>query len=164
MICFREADPSLNMKKLLVSNQRSAPSCGVICCLALCLFLPALSFAQTGAGLPSFRQPPQVRIIGILVPLDDKQPSKSTTLRIYVKGKSWKLHIQEITALTATTQSGWALLRNLLPPKLRLIGADALLLPLTEETIAGKPLTLEGRLYVGAHQLFVSSAHANEDK
>lgn len=129
-----------------------------------CVFiLPSQALAQVGTGLPSFRQPPQVRIIGTLDPLDTKQRSKVKTLTVSVKGKSWKLHIQEITALTATTQSGWGLLKNLLPPKLRFIGADELLLPLAEETIAGKPLTLEGRLYVGEHQLLVSDVHIPKD-
>jgi hypothetical protein len=124
----------------------------------------SLTFAQVGAGLPNFRQPPQVRIIGTFAPLDDKQHSNLKTLTVYVKGKSWKLRIQEITALTATTQSGWGLLRNLLPPKLRFIGADELLTPLAKDTIAGKQLLLEGRLYVGDHQLFLSKVQTKEDE
>ena len=135
-----------------------------LCLSFSCIFVLSFSaIAQVGTGLPSFRQPPQVRISGTLDPLTTKQRSKVKTLTVYVKGKSWKFHIQEITALTATTQSGWGLLKNLVPPKLRFIGADELLLPLAEDTIAGKPLTLEGRLYVGEHQLLVSDVHLSTD-
>lgn len=147
----------------MVTNQTASSHFLSVFCLYLCLSLPSSALAQVGTGLPNFRQPPQVRIIGTLAPLDDKQPSKVKTLTVYVKGKSWKLRIQEITALTATTQSGWALLKNLLPPKLRFIGADELLLPLAAETIAGKQLTIEGRLYVGDHQLFVSAVQTKQD-
>jgi hypothetical protein len=156
----------LKVEKLMATSQTSCshfPS--TLClylCLYLCLFPSSSALAQVGTGLPSFRQPPQVRIIGTLAPLDDKQPSKIKTLTVYVKGKSWKLRIQEITALTATTQSGWGLLKNLLPPKLHLVGADELLLPLAAETIAGKQLTIEGRLYVGEHQLLVSDVQTQE--
>jgi hypothetical protein len=148
----------------MVTNQTVPLHFLSVLCFYLYLSLPSFAFAQVGAGLPNFRQPPQVRIIGTLAPLNDKQPSKVKTLTVHIKGKSWKLRIQEITALTATTQSGWGLLKNLLPPKLRFIGADELLLPLAVETIAGKQLTIEGRLYVGEHQLFVSDVQTQEDK
>jgi len=62
---------------------------------AFCLFSPAS--AQVGSGLPRFRQPPQVRIIGTLLPLEEKKAEQFKTLTIHVKGKSWKLRVQEIT-------------------------------------------------------------------
>ena len=120
------------------------------------LYFSAYASAQIGGGAPRFSQPPHVRIIGTLVSREEELSDNLQTLAVYVKGKSWKLHIEKIISLTASTRSGSSLLRGLFPRKLNLIGADDLLAPLQQETIAGKPLLLEGRLYVGENQLLVS--------
>jgi hypothetical protein len=120
--------------------------------------------AQVGTGLPHFRHPPQVRMVGTLVPLEEKNPGKLKTLIVHVKGKSWKFRLEEITVLTAVTRSGWSLLNDLFPPKLHFIGAEHLLVPLQQDTIEGKQLELEGRLYVGDHQLFLSSVIVKESE
>src|SRR5581483_6026588 len=124
------------------------PSLACLClsfylCLSLCP--PSSVLAQAGAGLPHFRQPPQVRILGVLIAPEDKQRSNLQTLTVHVKGKTWLLRIRQIKALTATTKSGWGLLRELFPPKLRLLGADEVLAPLRQDDIAGQLLELEGR-------------------
>jgi hypothetical protein len=67
------------------------------------------------------------------------------------------LRIKEIKVLTGSTNSGWSLLNDLFPPRLHLIGPDELLAPLQQDDIAGRPLILEGRLYVGDHQLYVTA-------
>jgi hypothetical protein len=72
------------------------------------------------------------------------------------------MRVREITTLTAMTRSGWSLLQELFPPKLHLIGAEALLTPLQQEAIIGKLLELEGRLYVGNHQLLLSAVTVKE--
>ena len=128
--------------------------------LYLCLSSPA--FAQIGSGLPRFRQPPEVRIVGTFATLEDKQRSKQKTLTVHVKGKTWKLRIREIKSLTNTTKTGWSLLNDLFPPKLHFIGADDLLTPLTENAIVGKTLELQGRLYVGDQQLLISAVTVQE--
>lgn len=124
---------------------------------SLTIALPSSLFAQVGSGLPHFRQPPLVRIVASLSSLEEKQRGNLRTLTVYIKGKTWKLRIREITSLTATTKSGWRLLNDLFPPKLHLIGPEELLVPLQTDDIAGKPLELEGRLYVGDHQLFLTN-------
>ena len=127
-------------------------------CFSLCLllYLSTHALAQMGAGAPRFHQPPLVRIIGTLVPVEEHRHGKLQTITVHVKGKSWKLRVEKVITLTATRRSGSSLLRDLFPRKLHLIGADDLLAPLQHETIAGKPLILEGRLYVGDHQLLLS--------
>ena len=129
-------------------------------CLYLCLSSHA--FAQIGAGAPRFHQPPLVRITGTLVPLEEKQHGKLQTITVHVKGKSWKLRVEKIITLTATRRSGSSLLHDLFPRKLHLIGADDLLAPLQQETIVGKPIVLEGRLFVGNNQLLLSDVLVNE--
>jgi len=131
--------------------------------LALVFLFPPLSFAFAQVGtVPHFKQPPLVRIIGAFASVDDTQRSNLQTLAVQVKAQKWKLRIREIKALTATTHSGWGLLKDLFPPHLRLVGPQDLLAPLQESDIAGKPFILEGRLYVGDHMLYVTAVTIND--
>src|SRR5713101_3430220 len=114
--------------------------------LAFFSFAPqsSLAFAQAG-GLPLIKPPPLVRIIGAFVSLDDTQRSNLQTLTVQVKKDNWRLRIREIKPLTATTNSGWGLLKDLVPPSLRLVGPDELIALLQRNDIAGQILVLEGR-------------------
>jgi len=131
--------------------------------IAILFFLPQLSlaFAQVG-GVPRIKPPPLVRIIGAFAPLEDTQRSNLQTLTVQVKERKWKMRIREIKALTATNNSGWGLLKDLFPPRLRFTGPDEILAPLRQEDIAGRPFVLEGRLYVGDHMLYVTAVTLSE--
>jgi len=127
-------------------------------------FLPSqlsFAFAQVG-GIPRIQPPPLVRIIGAFAPLDDNRKSALRTLTVHVKDHKWKMRIREIKALTATTNSGWGLLKDLFPPQVRLVGPDEVIAPLRQADIAGKPFVLEGRLYVGDHLLLVTAVTVAE--
>ncbi|MBI3303691.1 MAG: hypothetical protein HYZ72_16625 [Deltaproteobacteria bacterium] len=132
--------------------------------LALLLFPPHFSFtfAQVGGGMPRISPPPLVRMTCALAPLDDTQRSSLTTLVVHIKENKWRLRIREIKALTATTNSGWGLLKDLFPPRLRFIGPDDLIARLQQDNIAGLPLILEGRLYVGDHLLYLTAVTVTE--
>jgi hypothetical protein len=131
---------------------------------APCLFSPrfSLAFAQGVGGIPRIKPPPLVRITGAFAPLDDTQRSVLQTLTVQVRDRKWKMRIREIKALTATTHSGWGLLKDLFPPRLRLTGSEEVIAPLRQEDIAGKPFVLEGRLYVGDHMLYVTAVTVSE--
>jgi len=131
--------------------------------ITILFFLPQLSlaFAQVG-GVPRIKPPPLVRIIGAFAPLEDTQRSNLQTLTVQVKERKWKMRIREIKALTATNNSGWGLLKDLFPPRLRFTGSDEILAPLRQEDIAGRPFVLEGRLYVGDHMLYVTAVTVSE--
>lgn len=121
----------------------------------------SLAFAQVG-GVPRIQPPPLVRIIGAFAPVDDTQRSSLTTLLVHIKESKWRLRIREIKALTATTNHGWGLLKDLFPPRLRFVGPDNLIAQLQQDDIAGKPLILEGRLYVGSHLLYLTTVTVTE--
>jgi hypothetical protein len=132
--------------------------------LLLFLFFSAqssLAFAQVG-GVPRIKPPPLVRITGAFAPLDDTRRSVLQTLTVQVKDHKWKMRIREIKALTATTSSGWGLLKDLFPPRLRLTGPDELIARLQQDNIAGQILVLEGRLYVGDHMLYLTAVSVTE--
>ena len=120
-----------------------------------------LTFAQAG-GVPHLRQPPLVRIIGAFAPFADTQRSELQTLVVTVKETKWRLRIREIKALTTANRHGWGLLKDLFPPRLRLTGPSDLLTRLQQEDIAGLPVILEGRLYVGDHMLYVTAVTVTE--
>jgi hypothetical protein len=132
--------------------------------VTLLAFLPqrSLAFAQAGGGVPRLRQPPLVRITCALAPFSESQRSELRTLVVTVKDTKWRLRIREIKALTATTHHGWGLLKDLFPPRLRLTGPKDLLAVLQQDDIAGLPIILEGRLYVGDHMLYVTAVTVNE--
>lgn len=132
--------------------------------LVLSSFSPprSLAFAQAGGGVPRLRHPPLVRIICALVPLDEPRRSGLQTVVVTIKETKWRLRIREIKALTATTNHGWSLLKDLFPPRLRFVGPADLLARLQQEDIAGLPLILEGRLYVGDHLLYLTAVTVNE--
>ncbi len=121
----------------------------------------SLASAQVG-GIPRIKPPPLVRIVGAFASLEDTQRSNLQTLTVRVKKDKWRLRIREIKALTATTNSGWGLLKDLFPPWLRFAGPDELLAPLQQQDIAGKPFILEGRLYVGDHMLYLTAVTVTE--
>lgn len=121
----------------------------------------SLAFAQVG-GVPRVKPPPLVRIIGAFAPLEDTQRSNLQTLTVQVKERKWKMRIREIKALTVTNHTGWGLLKDLFPPRLRFTGADETLAPLRQEDIAGRPFVVEGRLYVGDHMLYVTAVTMSE--
>lgn len=131
--------------------------------LLLSAFSPprSLVLAQAGGGVPRLRHPPLVRIIGALAPLDEPHPRGLQAVVVTIKERKWRLRIREIKALTATTQQGWSLLRNLFPPRLRFVGPADLLARLQQEDVRGVPLTLEGRLYVGDHMLYLTAVTIN---
>jgi hypothetical protein len=140
--------------KHIAKHFGSTYQCLLLASSFLLSFSPAS--AQIGTGVPRIKQPPLVRITGSFVPLEEKRGGLRT-LRARIKDKTWQLRIKEIKALTGTPNSGWSLLNDLFPPKLRLIGPDDLLAPLQQDDLAGRLLILEGRLYVGDHQLYVTA-------
>ena len=132
--------------------------------LAFLSFSPqiSLAFAQGIGGIPRIEPPPLVRITGAFAPLDDTRRRSLQTLTVQLKERKWKMYVRDIKALTATTNSGWGLLKDLFPPRLRLVGSADLIAPLQQEDIAGKPLILEGRLYVGNHMLYLMAVTVTE--
>jgi len=72
------------------------------------------------------------------------------------------MRVREVKALTATTAQGWSLFKDLFPPRLRLTGSDDVTAPLQQDDIAGRPVVLEGRLYVRDHMLYLTAVSVKE--
>ena len=136
-----------------IRNLQSVNSATAIA-LLLSLLWPT---AATPQELPQLEPPPLVRLTGALLPLDEQGRGGLSTLTVSVKETKWIFKVAKIEKLTGTASSDLRLLQSLFPAQLRFIGPDALLDLLQAPEIAGKSLTIEGRLYVGDRMLFLTA-------
>ena len=116
----------------------------LLCC-------PVLATAQISA-----EPPPLVRFTGSFLPLAHKKPPGLSTLTVSIKEKKWRFHITKVEKLTGRDPSGTRLLQSIFPPQLRLTGPAQLLSQLQDPQVEGKPLVIEGPLYVGDRMFFVT--------
>jgi hypothetical protein len=99
-----------------------------------------------------------------LHPLAEKGRGGLATLTVSVKDTQWSFRVAKVEKLTGTDPSGWRLLQNLFPPRLRFVGPAELLHPLQEPEIVGKLLIIEGRLYTGDRMFLITSVEEAADK
>jgi hypothetical protein len=116
----------------------------VVVHLLFLFFFPVPSTAQINP-----EPPPLVRFTGSFLPLAATTPPELSTLTVSIKETKWRFHIAQVEKLSGRDPSGTRLLESIFPPHLRLTGSDQLLSRLQDPQVEGKPLTLEGRLYVG---------------
>ena len=121
------------------------------------LILTLCSIPAAAQDLFQSEPPPLVRFTGALHPLEEKGRGGLSTLTVSVKETKWIFKVAKIEKLTGTASSDLRLLQSLFPAQLRFIGPDALLDLLQAPEIAGKSLTIEGRLYVGDRMLFLTA-------
>ncbi|NOT57100.1 MAG: hypothetical protein HOP18_21070 [Deltaproteobacteria bacterium] len=120
------------------------------------LFLFLCCFPATVTAQINPEPPPLVRFTGSLLPLDHPKPAGLSTLTVSIKEKKWRLHLTKVEKLSGHDHSGTRLLQSIFPPHLRLTGPAPLLDLLRDPAVEGKPLTIEGHLYVGDRMFFVT--------
>lgn len=121
--------------------------------LAVCTW-PIPARAQGGLHA---EPPPLVRFTGSFLPLEGKRPGALAMLTVSIEGMRWKFNVAKVEKLTGKEVGSLRLLQSIFPPQLRLTGPDELLRPLQDPQVAGKPLVIEGRLYVGDRMLFITA-------
>ena len=77
-------------------------------------------------------------------------------LTVSVEETRWRFNVAKVEKLTGKEVGSLRLLQAIFPPQLRLIGPDELLRPLQDPQVAGKPLVIEGLLYIGDRMLFIT--------
>ncbi len=120
------------------------------------LFLSLFCFPVPSAAQINPEPPPLVRFTGSLLPLAHEKPPGLSTLTVSIKEKKWRLHLTKVEKLSGRDHSGTRLLQSIFPPHLRLTGPAHLLSMLQNPQAEGKPLTIEGHLYVGDRLFFVT--------
>jgi hypothetical protein len=128
--------------------------------LMLALSLPLASVAsahrlQGPSGDNLLGTPPVVRLTGTLVPLTAQQDKGLDTLSVWMNGQEWVFKLTDVQTLSGSNY-GAMILNKLFPREVRLRGPDTLLDPIQTAAAAGKPLVVEGRLYVANRTLVVT--------
>ena len=98
---------------------------------------------------------PYVRLSGVLLPLDEQKPQEISTLLIFVPGQLWQFRLD---GLEEVTDRNYERVRvsDLRGRSFRLYGPGSLIDPLQQPHMAGKHLTVEGRLYLKERRLLVT--------
>lgn len=113
---------------------------------------------------PQLESPPLVRLIGVFAKPDESNSSGQSTLQVSVKETKWIFQVNKLEKLTGRPVTDLHLLQSLFPPQLRFSGSPTLLEPLRQQTILGKLLIIEGRLYSDERMLFVISVSENKQE
>ena len=132
--------------------------------LALVLLLPMVRVASAhrlrGAGVESpFSVPPVVRLSGTLVPITGQQDKGLGTLNVWIKDQEWAFKLTDVKTLSGTDY-GAMILNKLFPREVRFKGPDTIIHPIQNAAAAGKPLVVEGRLYVADRTFLVTEQGA----
>jgi len=129
--------------------RRSAALLGLLVTLAAAP--PAAPFFTGGRG------PLLVRFAGTFAPWDAQDVGKLNALTVQAGERRWRFEVDELHTI-AGPDPGNMLLTDIVPPVLYVSGAAQQLGVLADPGIVGKPLTLEGWLYLADRRFFVSSA------
>jgi hypothetical protein len=127
--------------------------------LFVSVLVATAAFAQI---ISPYRFPPVVRMTGTLQPVGD-QGGGLNALTISVHDKQWIFKVTRLDTTTGT-DPGMLLLSYIFPPELRFFGPPERLAPLENPEVAGKPVTLEGFLYIGDRTFYVASVNVAADK
>jgi len=97
-----------------------------------------------------------VRFTGMLLPANEQNREDLVTVSIFVEGTPWLLRLGEIKELTARDQ-GQAKEQAIQLRQVRFYGSEELISQLQKPEIAGKVLTIEGRLDPGTKRFLVTA-------
>lgn len=114
--------------------------------------------SHRGPGFPDVPRlsvPPLVRLTGTLHPLQE-EGAPVHALPVFINDAHWNFWLTRIDNLSGPPY-GWLTLTDLFPRELRLSGPDELLGLLQQPQIAGKPISVEGRLYTVYRKLVVTA-------
>jgi hypothetical protein len=108
----------------------------------------ALALTVTVASVQSrVRGPLIVRFTGTFQPFEQKAAGNLNTLTLTYQERQWLFRVDRVNVLSGR-DPGTLLLKSIFPPRLSLSGPPQLLEPLGTPESLGKPVTLEGMLYL----------------
>ena len=104
-----------------------------------------------------------VRFTGMLLPANEQNREDLVTVSIFVEGTPWLLRLGEIKELTARDQAQ-AKEQAVQLRQVRFYGAEDLINQLRKPEIAGKVLTIEGRLDPGTKRFLVTAVQEGKSR
>jgi hypothetical protein len=118
------------------------------------------AFAHDVGRVPALESPyaipPLVRLTGTLIPAGKKGDRGLDTLGVGMDGQEWTFKLTNVETLTGTNY-GPMILSDLFPREVRFMGPDALLGPVQDAANAGRPVSVEGRLYIADRNVLVTA-------
>jgi len=128
------------------------------------MLLPMASIASAHRlGVPNLSSPyvtpPVVRLTGTLVPLQKPEYGGLDTLNVWINNQEWIFKLSDVETLSGTNY-GPMILNQLFPREVRFKGPDTLMQPIQNAAATGKPLIVEGRLYMSDRVLMVADEGA----
>jgi len=144
-----------------VLNKR-IPFLTLILSLAMVNAAAAHRLGAPPVGSPFF-VPPVVRLTGTLVPAKEQQERGLDTLAVWLNGQEWVFKLTDVKTLSGTNY-GAMILNKLFPREVRFKGSDEVLHSIQNTAATGKPLTVEGRLYIADRNFLVLAQEESSTK
>ena len=85
-------------------------------------------------------------MIGTFISPDKKGNTK--TYELWTDEKTWRFAVTKARVMSRASVSGWRLLSEIFPRKIKLFGDERVTAPLKQPEIVGKAFKLRGSLYV----------------
>lgn len=129
--------------------------------LALLIFFTGVFFARSGQCgerpilLSQFNVPPTILLVGVFSPME--ADPKGNVITLQVRDQKWRFQIMEARNMTGMS-SGFSIIDNLFPRRLRLVGNKALIDPLLRPDIVGNIYSLMGNIYISRNFMYLSAA------
>ncbi len=121
------------------------------------VLLMVVCWVGTASAQGTYPQAPfNVRFSGMLLPPNEQNREDIVTVSIYVEGTPWLLRLGEIKELTARNQEQ-AKEQAVQLQQVRFYGPEDLIGRLRKPEIAGKVLTIEGRLDTKERRFLVTA-------
>jgi hypothetical protein len=125
--------------------------------IAVVMLLMAVFWTGMAKAQQTYPQTPfTVRFSGMLLPPNEQSREDIATISIFVEGTPWLLRLGEVKELTARDQEQ-AKEQAVQLHQVRFYGPENVIGPLRKPDIAGKVLTIEGRLDTKEKRFLVTS-------
>ncbi len=108
--------------------------------------------------------PQLVSLTGILHPIGEKGVTGLNTFEVYIQGKEWWIFDVKEARDISGMEPGMAILRDLFPSRLRLVGPPNLILSLEKPELSDKLITIQGYLHVAYNMLEVTTVKNASDR
>jgi hypothetical protein len=147
------------MAKKRAGNTRTVllvGSAALVVCLC-CMTLPSQAEAQDAEVGEPVQPAPEIRLTGVLEAVKDPDPSAFPSLRVWIGGTRWRLHVSKVESIIPAYPAEKEI-QKVSGLGLRVLADPTVLSALQSPELRNRPIVLEGRLGVREGVLRVHSA------
>ena len=128
--------------------------------LVFVLLMLLLGWGSSGSSIVGAQNQPEralrMRVSGTLLPRDTPERDDIVTVKVYVRGTPWLLRVGAVEDLTQRERKQ-VIQKGILRKQVRFLVPDELSAHFDGPNLAGRPMVLEGRLYVRDRRFVVTS-------